>query len=139
MPVCIVGVFWRIELVVEGAADSDTLFFDIMTLTGETFTGQVRNFDGTITVPLSGRCSPLTGELDVSALHFDFTVLAKTTGTPVRILMVGTGHQPADEDDDPEFHGSFVAVEPAEGAASALSIPTQIDVGDTGTGTGTQT
>lgn len=137
MPVCTTSVFWQIELVVRGAANSDTLFFDIESMTGETFTGQVRNAAGN-TGPLTGRCSPLSSELEVSAMHFDFQVLGRT-GNPVRVLLVGRGHQPNVFGLNPEFGGGFVAVRPTAAAASTPSIPTQIDVGDTGTGNGSQT
>jgi hypothetical protein len=104
-------------------------------MTGETFYGQVRNSAG-LTAPLSGKCSPLSSVPEVSAMQFDFTVLGSKQ-TLVRVLMTGIGYQP--DGGNAEFRGGFVAVSPITGLGDGQPIPTSIDVGDTGTGSGTQT
>jgi len=137
MPVCTDGVRWEMELVVEGASDSDKFTFYIIKLVNEVIEGEVHDINGNIT-PLSGRCSPLVNEPDVSSMRFDFNVLGSSSAL-VRVLMAGIAHQPDDPDLKPLFAGAFVAVPPIAGAASGLPLPTLIDVGDTGTGNGNQT
>jgi hypothetical protein len=135
MPVCIANVNWEMDLTVGNASSSDHLTFVIESLQGEDFTGWVLDSDQNRT-PLSGRCSPVVGNPEVSAMHFDFNVLGRLH-TVVRILMDGLGVQP--EGLRAIFNGGFVALDPITGSTTGLQRQTAIDTGDTGTGTGQQT
>ena len=123
---------WGMELVKDGSQDKDALTFYNLSIDNEIITGKVKDKMNNAT-DLKGTCSPFGSQETVGRLNFFFKAVGPNE--PVEIFLSGLAILVPGKE-KPVFRGGVVGLEPL--AVGTSTVQVSFDVGDTGTGTGTQ-